>query len=185
MNFSACNKSESSESVKKAVEFTRAEITLEVGESVQAEVATSKAGVFVFFSMADERIAKINGNGVITAVAEGETICFAEFGGETARCAVKVIPKQAKPMLSVSTPYKDNKLVMYVGSSIDLQLDVKMGDGIVIDVQKSYEVADGQVASVENEKVNALKVGETTITVRVVNGEQTAEITLLIQVVEK
>ena len=84
--FTACGSGEiqesssSSSEVKQenTIEFVNNEITLQVGESLQLEVVTSKPNVYIFWSLRDTHVATISDGGVVTAIAEGQTICYAE-----------------------------------------------------------------------------------------------------------
>ena len=169
--FSACgggdNKQESTggDDSQSTIAFVNNEITLAVGESVQAEVITANSNIFVFWSIRDSHIATISSNGVITGVQEGQTICWAEFGGEKAVCMVTVTAKEAEPMLSVTVPYEDNNVTLYVGDTVDLKASVKLGDTTIEDAQVTYEVSQSGIVSVENGKITGTAAGETIITI--------------------
>ena len=185
--FFACNKNSESESSApaKVIEFTQPEISLSVGSSVQAEVVTEKKNVYVYWYVTDESIATISDTGLITAISEGQTVCYAEYNGVSAMCLIKVSAKQATPMLSVSVPYTNNEITIYVGDFIELDAQVKNGNDIVSDANVVYSVADGAIASVEGAKLTALQVGVTTVTVSVTSGEQTTQTTISVCVIEK
>ena len=80
--FSACKQEEpvdssSTSEVKEssAIAFVQNEITLAIGDSVQAEIETSKKNVFVFWSIRDENLATVSNDGVITDLTErGKTL---------------------------------------------------------------------------------------------------------------
>lgn len=184
MTFLACSKEES-ESTSKNIEFTQSEITLEVGENLKPEIITAQKNVYVMFSVADETVATVADDGTITALKEGQTICYAQFKGETAVCIVKVVKKQAKPELSVSVPYENNQVVIFVGSSIDLQSTVKLGSEIVSAENVEYIVSDSQIATVTDGKLKGVSAGEATVTIKVTSGGKTAQITITVQVVEE
>ena len=187
--FFACCKdnseTSSSEAQKNSIEFVLNEISLSVGETVQAEVITSKNNVFVFWSMRDENVATISDSGMITAVAEGQTICYATFGGETAMCLIKVSPATVDPMLSISVPYNQDNLTLYVGDSIDLRASVKLGDAVVEGATISCVTDNESVITVEGETITACGVGSVTVTISATYQEQMASITLTITAVEK
>ena len=187
--FSACGANSGSQNTNGAnqgntIEFVQNEITLCVGDSAKAEVVTSQSNVFVFFSIRDTQLATVSDDGVIVALAEGQTICYAEFGGQTAMCLVKITAKNATPMLSVSVPYAENQVTLYNGDTLDLKVSVKLGDAVVDGAQMEYVVANPAVASVENGVLNGLQVGTTTVTVNVAYEGATASLTLSVSVVE-
>lgn len=183
MTFLACSKKDS-ESTSKNIEFKQSEITLEVGESLKPEIVTAQKNVYVMFSVADETVATVSDDGIITALKEGQTICYAQFKGETAICIVKVVKKQAKPELSVSVPYENNQVVIFVGASIDLESTVKMGSEPISADNVEYTVADNQIATVVGGKLQGVSEGETIVTIKVTSGEKTAQITISVKVVE-
>ena len=177
------NSSTSKEQSVNTIEFVQTELTMEIGESVQAEVKTSRPNVPVFWKIRDAEIASVSNKGVITALAAGETVCYAEFGGETAMCLVKVQEKRAIPELSVATPYYNNQVSVYANATLDLNAVVKFGDELVTDATVEYSVADAQVASVENGILTGLSVGNTKITMTATYNSQTATAIVSVQVI--
>lgn len=186
----ACNKggenSSSSEqtSTKETnnLHITTNEVTLSVGESVQLEATVDMENVFIFWSVRDENIATVTTGGLLTAVAEGETICYATFAGETSMCLVKVLGETAKPLLSVNSQYADG-IKLLVGDSFDPSIVVKLGDSIVNDAAIEYSVSDASVAGVEDGEIIAKGVGDATVSVKVTYGEETVSLSLPVSVV--
>lgn len=176
------NNSSIQESVN-SIEFVQTELTLAIGESKQTEVVTSKKNVYVFYSVRDKEIVSVSNKGVITALAPGETVVYAEFGGETAMCLVKVKEKSAMPELSVSTPYYNNKVSLYANATLDLNAIVKFGDELVTDAALEYEVADTEIASVENGVLKGNALGTTTVTIKATHNGQTATATVSVQII--
>ncbi len=188
--FTACGgktqeSSNNSSEVKQenTIEFVNNEITLQIGESMQLEVVTSKPNVYVFWSVRDASVASISDDGVVTAIAEGQTICYAEFAGKSAMCLVKVVSKGVEPVLSISASYAENSVMMYKGETLSMSITVKLGDTVVEDAQVEYAVASG-IASVTNGILSADEVGETTITVTAKYNGQTATTTIAVTIVE-
>lgn len=176
--------SSSSEAKKSNIEFAQNEITLSVGDSVQAEVITSKKNVYVFWSIRDENIATISDDGVITGITEGQTICYASFSGETVMCLVKVTAVSAKPMLSISLPYPQ-EITLYVGDTLDLRAVVKLGDAVLESVEVTYTTSSASVATMDGGKVTACGVGVATITLSATYEGQPASVSVTVNVVEK
>jgi hypothetical protein len=187
--FSACgkvedtNSSQSSSATENVIEFVQSRITLSVGESVRAEVTTSKQNVFIFWSVRDKNIATVSDDGVITALAEGQTICYAEYSGVKAVCQINILPKSAEPMLSVDVPYA-HELALYEGTTLALKPVVKLGDEVVEGAQISYVIVDEEIVSVENGVVTALQAGDTTITIQVSYEGKTTSLSLSVTVVD-
>lgn len=169
---------------EKQISFVHNEIILNVGDSVQAEVETLHANVYIAWSIRDPEVATVK-NGVITGVSEGQTICYAKFGGDTAMCLVKVMPKTATPMLSVSVPYKNNEITLYKGDTLGLNVHVKLGDSVLDNATISYEVDNTSIAHVEEGSVVGDEVGSATVVITVTYEGKTATLSLTVNVVEK
>lgn len=186
--FSACGGSKTSESStseqkESNISFVHNEVSLSVGESVQLEVVTSKSNVFIFWSVRDTELATVSNDGVVTALAEGQTICYAEFAGEKVMCLIKITTEQAKPLLSVSVPYAESNAVIYVGDALEIKASVKFGDTVVDGAELEYTI-DGNSVNVEDGKVVGLSVGSATVVISATYEGQTAQTTLTVKVVE-
>ena len=175
--------SSATEEKNSNISFVNSELHMEIGESVKAEVETSKPNVYIFWSIRDKEIASVDDKGVITALAPGETVCYAEFGGETAMCLIKVKEKSAIPELSVSVPYYGSQVSLYPNAELNLNANIRFGDEIVTDATVSYEVADTQIATVSNGKVIGGAVGTTTVTITAMHDGQTATTVVTVQVI--
>ena len=187
--FTACKGDDESSSSSTSTEsstsynlhITQNEVTLAVGESVQLEATIDIENVYVFWSIRDESVATVSDEGVITGVSAGETICYASFGSEKSMCLVKVLEETAKPLLSVTTPYTDG-ITLFVGDTFDPLLAVKLGDAVLTDAQIEY-VVTGAGVSVKDGMLVAESVANATVAVKVVYGEQTAELSLSVTVI--
>ncbi|MBQ4099116.1 MAG: Ig-like domain-containing protein [Clostridia bacterium] len=175
----------SSEGKNGTIAFVQNEITISIGESVQLEVETTKKNVFIFWSIRDENLATVSDDGVITALAEGQTICYAEFAGERVMCLVKIVSPQAMPLLSISVPYEGESVTLYVGDSLAINEIVRLGDSVVTDAQVEYEITQTDIVQVEGNKMVGKKVGEATVLIRATYENQVASLTLKVKVVEK
>ena len=166
------------------ISFVENQITLSVGQTVKAEIVTSKNNVFVFWTIRDADLAIVSNDGEITALAIGETICYAEFMGEKVMCLVKITEQQAKPMLSLSVPYSEEGVTVYVGDSLAIKAIVKLGDTTVDSADVEYTVDQTEIIRVEEGKVVGVAVGTATITITATYEGQTATATLFVNVVE-
>lgn len=173
-----------SETKESNIAFVQNEIVLSVGESVQAEIEISKKNVFIFWSISDENIATVSDDGVITALAVGQTICYAEFAGEKAMCLVKVVAGQAEPLLSISVPY-DEEINLYVGDSLALKTTVKLGDSVLEDAQMVYEIDSEEILSIEDGRLSGISVGNATVFISATYEGQTVSTSLVVNVIEK
>ena len=183
----ACSSSSggNSQTQENTIQFTQEEFNLVVGESVQAEVVTSQKNVFIFWSMRDPAIAKIDARGMITAVSAGETVCYAEYGGRTAVCLVRVTRQAVTDEIAISVPYQNGNVSLYENGSIDLKPTVKMGSAFITDAEVTYTVADATIAGVENGVLTAKAAGATTVTITASYRGETASFVVSVQVYEK
>ncbi len=176
--------SSASETKESNISFVQNEIVLSVGESVQAEIEISKKNVFVFWSISDEELATVSDDGVITALAVGQTICYAEFAGEKAMCLVKIVAEQAQPLLSISVPY-DEEINLYVGDSLALKAKVKLGDSVLENVQVEYEIDSADILSIEDGRLRGVGVGTATVLISATHEGQTVSMSLIVNVIER
>ena len=177
-----------SESVSEApaytVELSHSEVTLSVGETFKLEAVASMPNAYIFWRIQDSSIAKVSDDGTVTALAVGQTICYAKFGTEEAMCLIKVAPEQATPMLSVSVAHQNNSVIMYKGNSLNVNATVKLGDQILNDATIEYVVADTSVVSVTDGVITANGVGTAAILVKVTYNGQEAQVVLNVTVIE-
>lgn len=185
--FASCGgdgETSSSASQENSIEFVQNEITISIGETVQAEVVTSKKNVFILWSVRDTQIASVSTDGKITALSEGQTICYARFGNETAMCLVKVTAKTAEPLLSVSVPYEAGNVTLYVGDTLDVRATVKLGDDVVNGAQIEYQTVATDIIRIEDGKIVACKAGNDTLTILASWEGKTAKVSLTVNAVE-
>jgi len=176
--------SSASEEKESNISFVQNEIVLSVGESVQAEIEISKKNVFVFWSISDEKLATVSDDGVITGLAVGQTICYAEFAGEKAMCLVKIVAEQAKPLLSISVPY-DEEINLYVEDSLALKTTVKLGDSVLENVEVEYEIDSTDILSIEDGRLSGVGVGSATVLISATYEGQTVSMSLMVNVIER
>ena len=100
-------------------------------------------------------------------------------------CLVKIVVPQAKPLLSISLPYAEESVTLYVGDSLAVKAAVKLGDLVINNAQVEYEIAQTDIAYLEGDKVVGEKVGTTTILIHATYENQTATAILTVNVVEK
>ena len=197
MCFSACKKDGgetstneptsviTSEAPEHTVEISHSDISLLVGETFQLSAESSKPNAIVFWRVDDPKIATVTDDGLVTALAIGQTICKATVGGVEAICLIKVGAKQATPMLSVSVPYDNNDATMLVGETLDVKAEVKLGDTVVTDATIEYVLSESGVVSVANGVITAESIGSTTLIINVSYNGQEASVALVIEVIEQ
>lgn len=132
---------------KNTAELTIGE-TLQLSASVSPSSATNKE---ISWSSSNPSVASVNASGLVTAAGEGTTIVSASADGKAAYCTVTVVPK-----ISLNK----TQLVLTVDDSETLIATVATPGANL-----TWSSSDPQVATIENGKLTALNIGETTITV--------------------
>ena len=180
---SVTSSSIASEEKEPNIYFVHNEITVVLGKTAKAEIVTSKNNVFIFWSIRDGNLASVSNDGTITGLALGETICYAEFAGEKVMCLIKIVEQQATPMLSVSVPYENETVALYVGDTLNLKASVKLGDTMLSDAEVTYAVSNADIVSVEEGKATGLAAGTATVTITATYEGQSASMQLTVNVV--
>lgn len=144
-------------------------MTVELAEknaTVTLKVTNLPDGAEVLWRSDNESIASVNADGVVTAVAPGETIITAEVNGKTVIAEVRCTFEEEKPNNGAhlettdATIKVDEKFPLYLYDSNSKHID---------DIQ--YIVDDTGICVVENNYVRGVGKGTTTVTV-VYNGEK-------------
>ncbi len=127
-------------------------LTLEVGETGKI---TAQGPDSVKFKSNDESVAKVSGDGVVTAIAAGSaTITVYADGYNDAKCAITVKAKSSGSELSMNV----SKVTLVVGQTFKLEpKDTSLS--------VSYSSDDTGVATVSDGTVTGVKAGETTVRV--------------------
>lgn len=148
-------------------ELNRMEVTFEEKEAtVTLKVTNLPASASVIWRSADESIATVDANGVVTAVGSGETRITAEVNGSTIDAIVKCSFADVGDNDGAHLERTD--VTVSVGESFPLYLynsDSEHIDDIY------YIIDDESICKVEDNYVTALDYGTTTVTV-VYNGVQ-------------
>lgn len=150
---------------KKSLELERGEKT-----KVTATIAPSNADgdKTVKWSSNKTSVATVSSDGTITAVAKGNaTITATTSNGKTATCSVTV----GVPLKSISFENGVKEKTLNKGENFNLKVIYNPED---TDASKTitWSSTDTSVAKVENGKVTAVGIGETTITATASNGKK-------------
>ena len=133
--------------------------------AVGVVVTNLPEGAEVLWRSNDESVATVNAEGVVTAVAPGETTVTAEVNGKTViaevRCTFKITPEDEGAHLETTDA------TIKVGESFPLYLYNSKSEHIDNIV---YLVDDAAICKVEDNYVTALARGTTEI--RVIYGDQ-------------
>lgn len=155
----------------KSIQLTASRTVVGVGEPVNlsAKLTSGSAGHYTVTS-SDENVLPVNGDGVVTAKAEGRaTVTATTFNGKRASLEITVCPEPTS--ISVAD------VVAGVGSSVDVQATLNAGSAGAI----TYSVEDPSVASIDaaTGRLTAKAVGTTQVTARAYNGvSATATVTV-------
>ncbi len=151
------------------VYISQSVINLEEGETAQL-AAVSDGDSEINWISGNEAVATVSSGGLITAVAEGESLITAITSSALASCTVKVSRKQqtVTPEPEPIVPAEKDYIVI----SLDA-IEIEVGKSITLKAVTSSEAAvewgsmNMDVASVENGVVIGLKEGKSTIVARV------------------
>jgi len=150
-----------------SVEVTPTAETVGVGEARQFEAVARDAsgnelrGRSVSWSVADDAVAQVNGDGTVTGMAPGTTTLTASIGGATGQATVTVVKP---PVATVEVEPASTSLE--VGGTVQLEVTLRAEDGdIVTGPSVTFTSADPAIAEVSGAGlVTAVSDGTTTIT---------------------
>ena len=154
------------EDFEPVLNFTEDISLYQKGESVPLRVMNLPAGATVTWKSADETVAKVDENGILTAVGGGTTTITAEVFGKSTEIMVRC-PFDQSGNIGAHLEYTD--VTIRVGESYYLYLYDSEGYRITDVV---YEVSDDGVVSIEDGKVTGVTGGDyVVITVKYNNEE--------------
>ena len=163
--------SESESIPATSITLDKTELSLEISQTAQLvatvlpENATDK---LVTWKSSDESIAKVDANGVVTAVAVGETVITAtttDGSDLSASCKVKIQPK----IIAESISLNNTEIYLKVAEAASLEASVLPESAANQTI--SWSTSDQAVATVNDKGlVTAVSVGEVTITATTTDG---------------
>ncbi len=132
-------------------------------------------GVSVDWSSADESVATVDGNGLVTAVGNGSADITARGGGSTATAAVTVAQRAARIDVSPSA-----RTFPALGDTVRVTAEAfDANDNAVVDAEVQWSSTDQAVAAVDSTGlVTAIGNGSATIAATVGAASGAAEITV-------
>lgn len=162
----------------KGITLNKTELTLTVGESETLSVSYNPSYASnkeVTWSSSNKNIATID-NGKVTAVKPGTTEIkvISNEGKHESVCKVTIL---SPPIESIK--FEQDEQTVYVGSVTSLKTISTPEDTMIND--PVWTSSDETIATIDNGKLTALKVGKTTITISDTEGKVTAstEITIV------
>lgn len=165
-----------------AIKLSAASLKLAVEEQQVLEVVLTPSNAVaddLTWSSSDVKVADVDQNGTVTAVAEGKaTITVKCNGGNlAATCQVEVVSKEEEVKVT-AIALEPASLSLEEGQKGTLNVVVTPANAVVEDLQ--WETSDAEVASISAGEVTALKAGKATITAKCNDGSlsATCEITV-------
>ena len=150
-------------SVVTAIQVSKTKLELFEGQSevIQSKIRPAKAAdTAVTYISSDPTVAEISGDSIILGVSEGECIVYATASSGVS-AQIKVTVKSGQLQLSKES------LSLKRGSSATLKTRLRP-EGLSGNI--TWESEDPAIATVEDGKVTAVAVGETTVTARMDSG---------------
>ena len=168
-----------------AIKLSAAALQLAVEEQHALEVVltpTNAVADDLAWSTSDDKVAVVDQNGMVTAVAEGKVTITVKCNGGTlaATCQVEVVSKEEEVKVT-SIALEPASLSLEEGQKGTLNVVVTPANAVVEDLQ--WETSDAEVASISEGEVTALKAGKAVITAKCNAGALSA--TCQITVTEK
>lgn len=155
------NNSKSSETQYIQVDIT--ELTLMEDDTYQIETNIVKKGTIVFYSSANDSVASVNDDGLITAVKAGETTITVRGGKDSYNIFVTVNPFQAHDSLQIVI--EKESFTLAVNDEYLLPIQAKKGNEVIDDVKLEYVIEKPAVISINGLLAKALSVGTSKVVV--------------------
>ena len=162
------------ESLNESITLNEQSITLQSGETISliATLNTSSEDKTITWTSSDPSIAKVDENGLVTAVNVGQAIITAATtNGLKAECEVTVIETEASGIIidKEAMGIAGDDLKMLVGETKTISVTVE--PETTTDKSLTFESSNPEVASVDKEgRITALSLGSTTITITAKSG---------------
>ena len=159
-----------------AINLSAASLKLVVEEQQVLEVVLTPSNAVaddLTWSSSDVKVADVDQNGTVTAVAVGKaTITVKCNGGNlAATCQVEVVSKEDEVKVT-AIALEPTSLSLEEGQKGTLNVVVTPANAVVDDLQ--WETSDAEVASISAGEVTALKAGKATITAKCNGGSLSA-----------
>lgn len=165
-----------------AIKLSAATLKLAVEEQQVLEVVLTPSNAVaddLTWSTSDDKVAVVDQDGTVAAVAEGKATITVKCNGGTlaATCQVEVVSKEEEVKVT-SIALEPASLSLEEGQKRTLNVVVTPANAVVDDLQ--WETSDAEVASISAGEVAALKAGKATITAKCNDGSlsATCEITV-------
>ena len=156
------------------------QITLEVEETYQINTEILVENTIVFYSSNNKSVATVTEDGLVTAVAAGETSINIRGGKDYYSVFVTVTPYQAKDVIQITLTKRSYTLS--VDDEFILPLQVKFGNDVISDYSISYLFENNNIVSISNLVMRALAVGTTKVVATATYNNQEANESFVVTV---
>ena len=154
-----CSKSSKASSTEQYIQVDVVELTLMEDDTYHIEPNIIKKGTIVFYSSANESIATVSDEGLITAIKAGETTITIRGGKDSYNIFLTVNPFQAHDSLQIVMEKESYTLA--VSDEYVLPLQVKKGNEIINDPTLDFTIEKPSIISINSLTVTALNAGTT------------------------
>ena len=154
-----CSKSSKTSSTEQYIQVDVVELTLMEDDTYQIETNIVKKGTIVFYSSANESIATVSDEGLITAIKAGETTITIRGGKDSYNIFLTVNPFQAHDSLQIVMEKESYTLA--VSDEYVLPLQVKKGNEVINDASLDFTIEKPSIISINGLTVTALNAGTT------------------------
>lgn len=160
-----------------AIKLSAATLKLAVEEQQVLEVVLTPSNAVaddLTWSTSDDKVAVVDQNGTVTAVAEGKATITVKCNGGTlaATCQVEVVSKEEEVKVT-SIALEPASLSLEEGQKGRLNVVVTPANAVVEDLQ--WETSDAEVVTVADGEVTAQKAGKARVTVKCNGGSLSAD----------
>lgn len=166
----SCNEKEKEIEVQ-SIAISQTSVEMEIGETLSLKTTVSPSNAtydFMAWTSTNPNVASVSGDGLVSALSEGNTTITVMAGGKAASCSVTVV----KGIVAVSSiSLNKSSLEMVEGDTETLTASVSPEDAT--DKTVTWTSSNENVATVNEGVVLAVSDGETTITAKA--GDETAE----------
>ena len=135
------------------------ELTLMEDDTYQIETTVIKQGTIVFYSSANDSVASVSDEGLITAIKEGETVITVRGGKDSYNIFVTVNLFQAHDSLQIVM--EKESFTLAINDEYLLPIQVKKGSEVINDATLDFTIDKPAVISINGLLVKALSAGTT------------------------
>lgn len=174
--FFACSSKTPSPVPNNPISLSETSISISEDRTYQlsATVDQSISKYLVFWSMRDTSVAKVDTNGLVTAIKEGSTICQVQCSKYIARCAINVTAYEPDAALSVEMAVTN--ITISIDDVYELPLIVKLGEEIINNYRIHAYFDNEMIATLANKTIVPVSRGNTIVLLTISYQKQEAQI---------